>query len=74
MVPKLVTWARVCEENDTTLFIDAEETRRLDISIMVLEELLKTYKFKDNTIGIALQAYQKRAFWLLILYRRYQTA
>ena len=57
--------ARVCEENNTTLFIDAEETRRLDISIMVLEELLKTYRFKDNTVGIALQAYQKRAFWVI---------
>ena len=65
MVPKLAALARICEENNTTLFIDAEETRRLDISIMVLEELLKTYRFKDNTIGIALQAYQKRAFWVI---------
>ena len=65
MVPKLAALARICEENNTTMFIDAEETRRLDISIMVLEELLKTYKFKDNTVGIALQAYQKRAFWVI---------
>ena len=64
-MPKLAAIARVCEENDTTMFIDAEEARRLDISIMVLEEMLKTYKFKDFTIGFALQAYQKRAFWVI---------
>ena len=38
----------VCEENNVTMFIDAEESRRLDTRIMVLEELLKTYKFADN--------------------------
>ena len=32
---------------------------------MVLEELLSTHKFKDNTIGFAVQAYQKRAFWAI---------
>ena len=65
MVPKLAAIARICEENNTTMFIDAEETRRLDVSIMVLEELLENYKFKDYTIGFALQAYQKRAFWVI---------
>jgi len=65
MVPKLAAIARVCEENNTTMFIDAEETFRLDLSIMVLEELLKTYRFKKGTIGFAIQAYQKRAFWVI---------
>ena len=65
LVPKLAAIARVCEENNTTMFIDAEEARRLDISIMVLEELLTTYKFKNDTVGFALQAYQKRAFWTI---------
>ena len=65
MVPKLAAIARICEENNTTLFIDAEETYRLDLSIMVLEELLKTHKFKKGTIGFAVQAYQKRAFWII---------
>ena len=65
LVPKLAGIARLCEENDTTMFIDAEEAARLDLSIMVLEELLSTYKFKDYTIGFAVQAYQKRAFWTI---------
>jgi RHH-type proline utilization regulon transcriptional repressor/proline dehydrogenase/delta 1-pyrroline-5-carboxylate dehydrogenase len=65
MVPKLAAIARVCEENNTTMFIDAEETFRLDLSIMVLEELLKTHRFKKGTIGFAIQAYQKRAFWVI---------
>jgi len=65
LVPKLAAIARVCEENKTTMFIDAEESYRLDLSIMVLEELLSTYKFKDYTIGFAVQAYQKRAFYVI---------
>lgn len=65
MVPKLAAIARVCEEHDTTMFIDAEETYRLDLSIMVLEELLKSHRFKKKTIGFAVQAYQKRAFWAI---------
>lgn len=64
VVPKLAALARICEENDTTMTIDAEETSRLDLSIMVLEELVSNYKFKNNTIGFAVQAYQKRAFWV----------
>ena len=65
LVPKLAAIARVCEEHDTTMFIDAEEASRLDISMMILEELLKTHRFKRGTIGFAVQAYQKRAFWAL---------
>ena len=65
LVPKIAAIARLCEENNTTMFIDAEETARLDLSIMVLEELLSAYKFKDHTIGFAVQAYQKRAYWVL---------
>ena len=65
LVPKLAAIARLCEDKNTTMFIDAEEASRLDISIMVLEELLSTHKFKDNTIGFAVQAYQKRAFWAI---------
>ena len=65
LVPKLAAIARVCEEHNTTMFIDAEEASRLDISVMVLEELLKTHRFKKRTIGFAVQAYQKRAFWVL---------
>lgn len=62
IVPKLAAIARVCEEYNTTMFIDAEESSKFDLSIMVLEQLLQTFKFRKNTIGFALQAYQKRAF------------
>ena len=65
LVPKLAAIARLCEDKNTTMFIDAEEASRLDLSIMVLEELLLTHKFKKNTIGFAVQAYQKRAFWAI---------
>ena len=49
LVPKLAGIARLCEENDTTMFIDAEEAARLDLSIMVLEELLSTYNWLCGT-------------------------
>ena len=65
LVPKLAAIARLCEDKNTTMFIDAEEASRLDLSIMVLEELLLSHKFKENTIGFAVQAYQKRAFWAI---------
>ena len=65
LVPKLAAIARVCESHGTTMFIDAEEAARLDISVYVLEELLKSHRFKRGTIGFAVQAYQKRAFWLI---------
>jgi RHH-type proline utilization regulon transcriptional repressor/proline dehydrogenase/delta 1-pyrroline-5-carboxylate dehydrogenase len=65
LVPKLAAIARVCEAHNTTMFIDAEETARLDISIYVLEELLKSHRFKKCTIGFAIQSYQKRAFWAI---------
>lgn len=65
LVPKLAAIARVCEEHGTTMFIDAEESYRLDISIMVLETLIKEYRFKKGTIGFAVQAYQKRALWVV---------
>ena len=65
LVPKLASIARLCEDHNTTMFIDAEEAARLDLSIMVLEELLKNFRFKKGTIGFAIQAYQKRAFWVI---------
>lgn len=65
LVPKLAAIARICEEHGTTMFIDAEESYRLDISIMVLETLINEYRFKKGTIGFAVQAYQKRALWVV---------
>ena len=65
LVPKLASIARLCEDYNTTMFIDAEECARLDLSIMVLEELLKNFRFKKRTIGFAIQAYQKRSFWVI---------
>ena len=65
LVPKLAAIARLCEEHNTVMFIDAEEAARLDLSIMVLEELLCNYRFKKGTIGFAVQAYQQRAFWVI---------
>lgn len=65
LLPKIAAIAHICEEKNSTLFIDAEECDKLDLSIMCLEKLLQTYKFKPKTIGFAIQAYQKRALWVV---------
>ena len=65
LVPKLAAIARLCEDKNTTMFIDAEEASRFDLSVQVLEELLSSHKFQKNTIGFAVQAYQKRSYWAI---------
>ena len=65
LVPKLAAIARLCEDKNTTMFIDAEEASRFDLSVQVLEELLSSHKFQENTIGFAIQAYQKRSYWAI---------
>lgn len=63
---KLLTLAQAAKKYDIGLTIDAEESERLDISLDVIEMV-----FNDNSLhgwhgfGMAVQSYQKRAFYLL---------
>ena len=64
--PKLLALAQIAKEYDIALTIDAEESERLELSLDVIEKV-----FNDDSLegwegfGMAVQSYQKRAFYLL---------
>lgn len=64
--PKLLELAQAAKKYNISLTIDAEESERLDLSLDVIERV-----FLDDSLGnwqgfgMAVQSYQKRAFYLL---------
>lgn len=63
LLPILKVLAELAKQNNILLTIDAEEADRLELSFDLLEALLDDTTLKNwNGLGIALQAYQKRAF------------
>ncbi len=66
LTPKLLSLAQLAKHYDIGLTIDAEESERLDLSLDIIESV-----FSDNSLsgwhgfGLAVQSYQKRAFYLL---------
>lgn len=64
--PKLLALAQLAKQYDIAMTIDAEESERLDLSLDVIERV-----FNDDSLqgwqgfGMAVQSYQKRAFYLL---------
>ena len=66
LVPILADLAHEAARHDLNLTIDAEEADRLEISIDVLEALLERENFGEWAgLGLAVQAYQKRATALI---------
>lgn len=64
--PKLLILARLAKHYDIALTIDAEESERLDLSLDVIEKVFNDNSLDDwNGFGLALQSYQKRAFYVL---------
>jgi RHH-type proline utilization regulon transcriptional repressor/proline dehydrogenase/delta 1-pyrroline-5-carboxylate dehydrogenase len=68
LLPKLEDLARIAAGRGVGLTIDAEESERLELTLDLFDALSKT-----TTIGLAVQAYQKRALavcdWLVALRR-----
>ncbi|KTC86599.1 bifunctional proline dehydrogenase/L-glutamate gamma-semialdehyde dehydrogenase PutA [Legionella brunensis] len=64
--PKLLELAQLAKKFDIAMTIDAEESERLELSLDIIERV-----FRDDSLhswhgfGIAVQSYQKRAFYLL---------
>ncbi|QRN03690.1 bifunctional proline dehydrogenase/L-glutamate gamma-semialdehyde dehydrogenase PutA [Legionella sp. MW5194] len=64
--PKLLALAQAARSYDIAMTIDAEESERLELSLDVIEQV-----FCDDSLhgwhgfGMAVQSYQKRAFYLL---------
>jgi RHH-type proline utilization regulon transcriptional repressor/proline dehydrogenase/delta 1-pyrroline-5-carboxylate dehydrogenase len=62
LAARLRQLARLAREYDIALAIDAEESDRLELSLELLESLLSDAALADwSGLGIAVQAYQKRA-------------
>lgn len=64
--PKLLILARLAKEYGIGLTIDAEESERLDLSLDVMERVFLDDSLDGwNGFGLAIQSYQKRAFYVL---------
>ncbi|MFZ5792087.1 MAG: bifunctional proline dehydrogenase/L-glutamate gamma-semialdehyde dehydrogenase PutA [Pseudomonadota bacterium] len=77
LVPRLVNLAKMAKEAGIGFTVDAEEAERLDLSLDIIEAISGDPALKGwNGFGLAIQAYQKRAFdlidWLADLARRHQ--
>ena len=75
LYPRLLQLAELARHYDIGLNIDAEEADRLEISLDLLEQLCFAPSLNGwNGIGFVVQAYQRRAFfvldWLIDLARR----
>lgn len=66
LIPKLKQLTQEAKQQQITLSIDAEEAARLDISCELFKELFLSPEFNDfEGIGFVLQAYQKRAWYVI---------
>lgn len=64
--PKLLSLAQLAKKYDIGLTIDAEESERLELSLDVIERVFNDDSLNGwNGFGLAVQSYQKRAFYLL---------
>jgi RHH-type proline utilization regulon transcriptional repressor/proline dehydrogenase/delta 1-pyrroline-5-carboxylate dehydrogenase len=75
--PRLKEILLLAKKHHIAVSIDAEEANRLDIEMILFEELLAEPELAGwNGIGFVLQAYQKRAFhvidWLADLAQKYK--
>lgn len=75
--PKLLQLAQLAKKYDIGLTVDAEESERLELSLDVIESVFQHASLSGwNGFGLAVQSYQKRAFyvldWVAALARRHQ--
>src|SRR5882757_7290543 len=62
LVARLSELARLAAEHDVGLTVDAEEADRLELSLDIIEQVARSSALRDwNGLGMAVQAYQKRA-------------
>lgn len=63
---KLLSLAQLAKQYDIALTVDAEESERLDLSLDVIEKVFIDDSLEGwNGFGLAVQSYQKRAFYVL---------
>jgi RHH-type proline utilization regulon transcriptional repressor/proline dehydrogenase/delta 1-pyrroline-5-carboxylate dehydrogenase len=63
---KLLALSRLARDHGIALTVDAEESERLDLSLDVMEHVFSDDSLEGwNGFGLAVQSYQKRAFYVL---------
>lgn len=77
LVPKLLKLAQHAKKVNISLTVDAEEANVLEPSLDILEMVFADPSLKDwEGLGLAVQSYQKRAFylldWLIDLAKKYK--
>jgi len=81
MIPALINRVKIlvqhAKDNNISVAIDAEEADRLDLSFDIIEAIFNDPDFSEwEGLGLALQTYQKRAFyaldWLIALARQHK--
>lgn len=66
LVPKLKSLAMAAKDYDIGFTVDAEEADRLDISLDIIQAVFSDDDLADwNGFGLAVQAYQKRAIFVI---------
>ncbi len=66
LLPRILKVAEAAKAQNIGMTIDAEEASRLDLSLELIEALALAPSLKGwNGLGLAIQAYQKRCFWLV---------
>ncbi|AHE67240.1 delta-1-pyrroline-5-carboxylate dehydrogenase [Legionella oakridgensis ATCC 33761 = DSM 21215] len=66
LTPKLLALAQLAKKFNIALTVDAEESERLDLSLDVIERAFTDPSLDGwDGFGMAVQSYQKRAFYLL---------
>jgi RHH-type proline utilization regulon transcriptional repressor/proline dehydrogenase/delta 1-pyrroline-5-carboxylate dehydrogenase len=74
LLPRLKEILLTAKKHGITVSIDAEESTRLDIELILFSEIFADSAFTGwNGIGFVLQAYQKRAFYVIDLLRELAT-
>ncbi len=66
LYPRLLQLAQAARDANIGLTIDAEESERLELSLVLLRELMRSDSLRQwQGLGLAVQAYQKRAYDLV---------
>ncbi len=74
IVPKLKALCILAKEYEIGLTVDAEESERLELSLDIIEIVFSDPELTDwNGFGIAVQAYQKRALFVIEWLRQLTT-
>lgn len=66
LLPRLIALIILAKEANISLTIDAEESRTLMLTLYLVEKIVQSDLLENwNGLGFAVQAYQKRAPWVL---------